>query len=148
MYPDVRTAWDENTKMATNHLDEFLATINLEVAKKKPDYFRWHVAGDILNQDYVNGMINIARMNLKTQFLAFTKRYDFNYDNRPKNLEIVFSLWPNWGEPNKNFPLAFMQDGTESRITKNTVNCPGNCTHCKTCWHLSELKKNIVFHAH
>jgi hypothetical protein len=146
-YPNVRQAWNGNTEKARNDLQGFMTEVNNVVQKKKPEYFRWQVAGDILNQAYLDGMNLIARANPKTKFLAFTKKHDLDFTGKAKNLEIVGSLWSNWGEV-KNLPVAYMQDGNEKRVNGTEIECPGKCKDCKACWNLSATGKNVVFKAH
>ena len=49
--------------------------------------------------------------------------------------------------PKTTLPLAYMQDGTEKRVT-NALECPGNCETCGMCWNLKSLNKNVVFKKH
>ncbi len=92
------------------------------VAKAKPRLFRWHVAGDILSENYLGGMCRIAEENPDTHFLAFSKAFDIvnRYEDReamPSNLVIIFSAWPKMTFDNPhNHCIAWMQDGTETRV--------------------------------
>jgi hypothetical protein len=147
-YPNVRKAWGENTESVKQNDIQYFEDICQYVEKKRPEYFRWHVAGDILNQDYLEGMKIVAKNNPGTRFLAFTKMHNLDFTNLPANLQVVISLWPNWGENKTNLPVAFMQDGTENRVNGQEIQCPGSCANCKACWHLGELQKNVVFNAH
>jgi hypothetical protein len=146
-YPNVREAWNGNTE-ATNNRPAFFSEVNKSVNKKKPEYFRWQVAGDILDQNYLDGMKMVARANPKTKFLAFTKNHGLDFGSLPKNLQIVASLWSNWGKRPVGLPVAWMQDGKENRVTGNEIECPGKCKDCKACWNLNSLGKDVVFKAH
>jgi hypothetical protein len=99
LYPPTREAWSRNARIAKRHPDSYFTQIAARVAKDKPRLFRWHVAGDILNTDYLLGMCRIAAENPHTHFLAFTKAFDIvnRYEDRqalPDNLVIIFSAWP------------------------------------------------------
>lgn len=148
-YPNVRTAWDRNFTLAMNDPAEYFNQIHEYLLKHKPRMFRWHVAGDILNQQYLEYMIDIASNLPDIKFLCFTKRYDLIYrlNEIPKNLSIVMSCWPGMPLPKQKLPRAFLQNGTEKRV-KNALECQGTCENCGMCWHLGELKKNVVFHKH
>lgn len=146
--PNVKTAWTENYEMAMQERNQYQFDINCYLTKKHPRFFRWHVAGDILDQDYLNMMIKIAKNHPATNFLAFTKMHNLDYSKTPKNLEIVFSLWPGWGKKTKGHRYAYMQDGTETRIPKNAIECPGLCENCMICWKLSDLKRDVWFSKH
>jgi hypothetical protein len=144
----VKNAWTENTKLAMENMNEYFEQIKQYLNKKKSKYFRFHVAGDFPSQEYLNATIKLAREHPNTRFLAFTKKYSYHYRAIPDNYSIIFSVWPSFPYKKKGFPLAFMQDGTETRIPKNTVECPGNCEHCGMCWNLKKLNMNVVFHKH
>ena len=121
----------------------------IERMRKPLTFFRWHIAGDIISQEYVDGMYRTARRFPDIKFLCFTKMFGFDYSRKPKNLSIVFSAWPKMNITRKRgIRIAWMDDGTDARIPKNALECFGNCEACGLCWHLSELKKDVVFHKH
>lgn len=146
-YGTVRTAWDNNLLLLKKNRKRFFREIGVYLTYAKRRFFRWHVSGDIADQDYLENMKRLARENPDIRFLAFTKRYELTYRNIPKNLSIVMSAWPGKPLPRKNLPIAFMQDGTETRV-KNAMECVGSCEDCGLCWYLKELRKNVVFYKH
>lgn len=147
-YPNVKKAWDLNTALVKlNDIAFFEEVCRYLREHNHPKYFRWHVAGDILNQDYLEGMKIVALNHPNTRFLAFTKK-NLDFSNLPANLQIVASQWPGWNNPVEGLPKAWMQDGTESRENKESFLCPGKCDNCKVCWHLSETKQDVTFLAH
>ena len=151
MYPLVRKAWDINTKEVATKREKYFADIRKFLTKKQPKYFRWHVAGDIPDVAYLYEMVQIAADNAAVKFLCFTKRHDIaeQFKNIPPNLEIVLSMWPKWGNASmKGFRRAWMQDGTETRIPANAIECPGFCENCGMCWSLGKLGRDVVFNAH
>ena len=147
-YKGTRASWDSNYAMAKTTPAKFFQMIGDYLTKHTPRYFRYHVAGDILNQRYLNRMNKLAREHTGTTFLAFTKRYDLDYSNRPDNMSIVFSAWPNSPMPKTDLPVAYMQDGTETRVPNNALECPGDCEHCGMCFDLEKLNRSVVFHKH
>jgi hypothetical protein len=128
--------------------------IAARVAAAKPRLFRWHVAGDILNSEYLHGMCRIAGANPRTHFLAFTKAFEIvnRYEDHkavPGNLVIVFSAWPGMTFLNpRSHRVAWMQDGTETRVPEDAIECPGNCESCGMCYELERLGRDVVFHKH
>ena len=152
MYPSVRKAWTENSKQVQTDRNHYLADIQEFLTKKAPRFFRWHVAGDIPDMPYFAAMIVIAEKFPNTKFLAFTKRHEMldciSAKTLPKNLSVVASMWPKWGKAPKGYPRAWMQDGTETRVPKNALECPGACHNCGACWNLKNLKRDVVFHKH
>jgi len=157
MYPNVRKAWDSNLAMYKNTPLSYFDDINTYLEIKKPDFFRWHVAGDIIDTEYLQGMVTIAKTFPGTNFLCFTKQYRIINDYRDTfacktlldNLQIVFSAWPSLRIDNPfNFPVAFCDNGSEARLTGNELLCPGKCDTCGMCWNLGKIGKNVVFKLH
>lgn len=152
MYKETREAWDHNLAQATHDPQAYFKEIHLALNKYTKDFFRWHVAGDIINPRYFKGMIQVARDFPEIKFLVFTKQYQIVNHSRmkiPGNLTIVFSAWPGMPIVNpKGYPVAFMQDGNETRVTPGAIECPGLCEDCGACWSLPSLKKDVVFHKH
>ena len=148
MYPTVRNSWNENLASVLKSPVTYFSEIGQYLSKHSPTFFRWHVSGDILDQDYLNNMFSLARTFPHVKFLAFTKAYSLDYGNKPGNLEIVFSAWPGMQIPETSMPIAWMQDGTETRQPVDALECPGNCETCGMCFSLSETGKDIVFHKH
>jgi len=155
MYPSVRNAWDNNLDLARNNPEIFFADLDTYLEKKKPKFFRWHVSGDIINLAYFSNMITIANNHPDTKFLCFTKMYGtvnrvLSHTEKPDNLAVVFSVWP--GLPfynDHNLPLAFCQDGTETRhIGNDYLECPGYCETCGLCWDLPKTGYNVLFDIH
>ena len=153
-FSSTRTAWRRNEDLAKHHPDSYFSQIAAQVAKAKPRLFRWHVAGDILSTDYLRGMCNIAATNPDTHFLAFTKAFVIvnRYEVReavPVNLVLVYSAWPGMSFLNPHrHRVAWMQDGSEVRVPKDAIECPGNCESCGMCYELDRLGRDVVFHKH
>ena len=149
MYANVRTAWAENTWLAINEPKRFFDEIS--AACKMQRYFRWHVAGDILDLEYFKGMIKVAKDNKHCEFLAFTKAYEFinEYKDQggkiPKNLHIIFSDFETFHCENPyNFPVTDVINSADE-LPKGGKLCGGNCTDCICrgvgCWELKKGEK-------
>lgn len=159
-YPNVKESWDFNYNLFRENPEAYFDMIIDKLSRKKSSnrkYVRWHSAGEIINQEYVDGMFRVARAIPKTRFLCFTKKYGLNYSDRPENLAIIFSTWPNLYPPKRlieTHPIAWMNDHSEKTETKikeeskNAMNCPGSCETCKACWHIHENKHDVIFAKH
>jgi len=147
LYPTVKAARTRNWKAASKRRAEYFAGIRQYLQRYSPKYFRWHVGGDIPDAGYYREMCRIAREFPNTKFMAFTKNHGLDFRGRPANLAIVFSMWPRWGDSKKRMPRAWMQDGTETRIPADAVECSGQCDHCGVCWNLKP-GQNVFFHKH
>lgn len=150
MYKTTRAAWDKNTKIAK----EDLPTMERELGDyftgiSAPRFFRVHVAGDFVSLEYAQMWARIASSAPKTSFLAFTKAFDIAQQvSWPENFKIVYSAWPGVEAPPPGKPVAWMDDGTETRIPPGSIHCPGNCESCGMCWSLDELGKDVYFLKH
>ena len=72
-----------------------------------------------------------------------------DHETIPTNLVLVFSSWPAMSFSNPHgHRVAWMQDGTETRVPKNAISCPGNCESCGMCYELDRLARDVVFHRH
>ena len=158
-YPNVRRAWTENLVHFMMEPESYFMEIQKYLWSHKPKRFRWHVAGDIPNQAYLNYMGVLAGLNRMTDFLCFTKRYELSYSKLPKNLSIVISAWPGHAIANVPYtsegrgeygflPIAWCQDGTETRIPQGAYECPGSCATCDECWWLRQKHRDVWFHKH
>jgi hypothetical protein len=154
LYPATRKAWRRNELIARHEPESYFSQIAAQVAQAKPRLFRWHVAGDILGSSYLRGMCQIAAANPATHFLAFSKAFEIvnRYEDHmviPSNLVIVFSAWPGMSFSNPHgHRVAWMQDGTETRVPEDAIRCPGNCESCGMCYELERLGRDVVFFRH
>lgn len=121
-------------------------------------YFRWHAAGDIIDPQYLVGMIQVAESLPRTSFLAFTKKFEIINDyissggSIPSNLHIVFSAWGNELEVDNpySFPTAYVRFKDETRnssIPASATQCSGNCSNCLQCWKITRGQA-VVFDKH
>lgn len=143
-YPSVRAAWDHNLDLAWEQPHVFFSSIIEQLQARKPNYFRWHVAGDILSPEYLAGMVWVAETLSDWHFLAYTKNYDdvnSHLDDKkfPPNLQIIMSQWPGLDLVNPHgLPVATYD-------AAHGTDCPGSCATCKICWHSDS---GINFPAH
>lgn len=124
-------------------------------------FFRWHVGGDVKDENYLRGMVEAAEENPQCESLAFTKMYGlFNkwiaeHGPLPKNLHIIFSDWRGAEFENPyNLPVSspLWADGTKGpHCTEDIYLCEGNCTACAEanggCWSAGK-GSTILFEAH
>lgn len=119
--------------------------------------FRYHVSGDIVNAEYFENMIAIARDFPGCHFLAFTKRYSVvntwidNNGSLPENMQIIFS--EGWGikasNPH-NLPTSTVYEKGDT-VNDSWILCGGDCTACKCkntgCW-TAKKGETIAFQNH
>lgn len=127
-----------NTVLVKRDREEFFKRIDSAIGRRKKNkFFRWHVAGDILDIDYFNRMVNIARNHPDFTFWTYTKMYDIV--NRwidengalPGNLSVMFSEWRGMPMDNPHGMPEFRVVFKDDPVKPVGHYCPGNCDICK-----------------
>lgn len=163
-----KTAHDsyvENYELLKSDPDTYWREV--EAAVMTTRFFRFHVAGDIPDMEYLTRMIGVADRNIHCEILCFTKRYDIvnAFMNAvwestkpvkpilPPNLHIIFSAWKGLKMDNPwEFPEAHViyRDGTTT-ARADAKPCGGNCTTCARtkggCWSLL-CGEQLTIHEH
>jgi hypothetical protein len=156
-YPGTRRARRHNWNKLNHNREAYFQDIHdclvIQPRQKKfPVFFRWHVDGDIPDQDYLERMKDVARAHSQVRMLAFTKNYKLNRENLPQNLTVIPSAWPKLKIPKelKSTRMAWVYDpkNVDERILGNYYVCSGACTNCWACWHIDQMDKDVLFHKH
>ena len=155
MYKTVRAAWDSNTDMAMNDLPTMEKDLmSYFGGMNAPRFFRIHVGGDFVTEEYAAMWARVMQASPSTNFLALTKQWAnvINVDF-PANASIVPSGWPDCKIPDaileKFHCAAYCDDGTNSaEIPADAIECPGNCETCGVCWSLAKRGINVFFRKH
>lgn len=153
-YSSVKNAYYNNLEMFKNEPENYFEQISYFCKMQR--FFRWHVAGDIINFDYLLGMVKVAVENPHCKFLAFTKYYEvvnefLSGQELPENLQIIFSNWGDFKCENPhNLPCTdVIEPGAE--VPEGCKLCGGNCFECCCrgvgCWELKKGEK-LVFYKH
>lgn len=167
--PSVMKSRAKNSRLAHHFRSIYFSEIGHWLSFYKVPAFRWHIGGDILDEDYLIRMIDIANAHKGTIFFAFTKMFTLVnkvYEDCgcefPENMKIIFSAWPGQEMHNPhNFPTAnllFTEDFAKSMgydcVTtahEGAIWCPGDCTNClvekKGCMHMKPGDE-VIFQAH
>jgi hypothetical protein len=144
-YKYLHNQWSHNLHHYLEYWIEYFNGIEQFLSNYKGEYFRWHVAGDIPDQPYLNGMAEVALDFPNIKFAVFTKKYNFDYEELPKNLSVLFSTWPNYPIPSRsNIPFAWYYDGSETRIPNTAFLCKKHCELCRMCWDKELLQKHDI----
>ena len=150
-YPNARKAWQNNLEVYQASPEQFFTEVSDFLLKKKPERFRWHVAGDIPDTHYAQGMLEVARNHSNVKFLCFTKNYrmlSLIQPAIPENLAMIASVWPGLAVPAAmmNVPKAYLT--CDRRLPKEYYKCVGSCVDCAVCWELAQLGCNVAFDKH
>lgn len=136
-YPNtVIDARVRNLTILKRNRDEYFRRIEDRVSRRRKNkYFRWHVAGDIIDIDYLDRMVGIAERHPDFVFWTYTKMYGIVNEycktkTIPSNLSIMFSEWR--GMPMDN-PYGFPEFRVVFKDEEKPKGfyCPGNCDVCK-----------------
>ena len=159
-YKNVQASLKNNYDAFMENADEYFNYIIKELNNGDVTYkfFRWHSSGDIINLNYLKGIIRVAEACPQTRFLCFTKKFslvnmylEFN-PNIPENLKIVFSAWDKDFKVNNphNLPVTYVnfKDADKNPdIPEYAIPCIGKCYECKACWSLVN-GQSVVFNQH
>ena len=159
-YEKVKNCYLKNYNFYMDHPQEYfkeiISFLNDGLVSYK--YFRWHTAGDIVDNAYLLGMIETAKKCKNVKFLCFTKKFNLineflSQGNKiPNNLHIVFSAWHNAFKVNNpyNLPVAyvfFKRKELNPDIPELALPCSGDCSNCLACWSLKK-GQSVYFNQH
>lgn len=139
--PEVMRARARNFSILVRDRNRYFDAIKERLKhRRKRKFFRWHVGGEIIDIDYFNRMVEIARDFPDWKFWTYTKNYAIvnqwinNHGKSrsaiPRNLTVMFSEWKGmeminpYGLPEFRVIFAGESAPDGARI------CPGNCEHC------------------
>lgn len=72
--------------------DGFVDLMNMEIARKKPQYVRVHDAGDYYSPTYLKKWLDIMRSNPHVRFYSYTNSVQMLLDaDLPDNFDVIFS---------------------------------------------------------
>lgn len=145
-YRNVTAARARNTAMSRKARQLFFDQIDAAMTRRRKNkYFRWHVAGNIQDADYLARMIENARRHPDFVIWTYTKQYHIVNEyvrthggSRaaaiPGNMTIMYSEWRGLAMDNPygfpEFRVVFKDDVVKPDPTK-VFYCPGNCDWCK-----------------
>ena len=144
-YPDtVIDARLRNFVILLQDRDRYFSEIDNKMARRRLNkYFRWHVAGDIIDADYFDRMVKIAVNHPDFVIWTYTKMYSIVNEwiakngPLPVNFHIMFSEWDGMEMDNPyNMPVftCKLKAGNKNRSAasfETMHKCPGNCDICK-----------------
>ena len=121
--------------------DEYFNRIEKRIIRRKTHKaFRWHVAGDIVDVDYFDRMVGIAKRHPDFVFWTYTKNYAAvnawiaenggKKDAIPESLSVMFSEWRGLKMDNPYELPEFRVIFEGEAEPENAWICPGNCDEC------------------
>lgn len=148
-------AYSRNFALYLDRPAEYFGAVKTACANAR--FFRWHVAGDIVDAAYFAGMVDVARACPGTRFLAFTKRYSLVNEwidangPLPLNLQLMFSGWSNLTPDNPHGLPETTVYGKKEEPAAEWLLCGGNCLECACrgvgCWQ-TKPGETLAFELH
>lgn len=145
-YPNtVIDARIRNLSILMKDRDEYFNRIDAAMSRRRKNkFFRWHVAGDIIDVDYFDRMVENAKKHSDFIIWTYTKNYAVvnewirqhggNKNALPYNFTVMFSEWRGIEMVNPyklpEFRVVFKSDAVKPD-PKKVHYCPGNCDICK-----------------
>ena len=138
-YKNVALARSRNYVILMRDREKYFNEIRSALKHRKTNkFFRWHVSGDIIDVDYFDRMVKIAREFPDFRFWTYTKAYAFvnawcrenGKENLPANLSVMFSEWK--GMPMVN-PFGFPEFRVWFHTEKKPENVHWCCGNCEAC---------------
>lgn len=150
-WSNVRDAYNLNLKTYKSDPELYFRCIDTYLLENGPEYFRWHVSGDVPDLYYLIKILTMAIAHPNTKFLVFTKKYkyleNFNINQFMKyveNLSIIMSAWVGLPLPKyeliEKYTIAFTEDDDRKY---NYIECEGTCHDCGKCWELRNSSLNV-----
>jgi len=153
-YTEVKNAWNNNSKVIRqaekkNNYSQIITDIDtfIKTRRNPANFFRFHVAGDVLYQGQLDAYNEICKLNSDVKFLMFTKNFTLNYDKLAKNFKVVFSVFK--GMEDQEIPKgSIAYTGDTKKIRKGQIfECAGNCNDCMVCWSFHK-NQHVHFNIH
>lgn len=153
-------AWGENTLLAREDRNRFFSELDRFMWLNLVLVFRWHVSGEIMDEEYFFNMIQLAEKHPETQFYVYTKAYKIvetvgkDMEGFKENFHVLVSIWhKNYSNP-FGLPEFIYDDGTEPEL-EIVPHCPAvnkdgketgvTCATCRRCWHVKNGDKIAVY---
>ena len=138
--------------------DDFVEIMCEEIDKLKSEYFRVHESGDMYGQNYLDKWFEISRRCSDKKFLVYSQMWDLDWSNKPNNMVVYWSIWPDAkNEPNDGLKAYVYDDGTgkigDVLIPPETKICvkghgPFKDLKCNDCMYCYNGEGSVAFKLH
>ena len=135
--------------------ENFTREMIKQIKSLKTKYFRIHESGDFYNQEYLDKWFKICKKLKNITFLAYTNRWDLDWTNKPDNLVIYWSVWPDSKRVPRDGLKAYVIDGGKHKIPKHRIKPKGKICQkesgvirCETCLWCFKGKGDVIFKLH
>lgn len=159
-YCYAQKAWKQYIRVRETRNKNYIESLKSDFVNKMIDeiqfmnvqFFRLHESGDFYSQEYLNKWFEIARKVSHITFFAWTKSWNLDWSNKPDNLIIYWSIWPDSEDIPKEGKFAYITDSSNKDFNYNIpdgFNCPYPEKTCNQCMHCFIKQPDImIFRKH
>jgi len=144
IFDNVKEALDRYYKESLE--DDFVDRLCAQIIFNRVKWVRIHPSGDFYSQEYADKWKEIAKRSPKTKFLVYTRNWDIDFSDVPKNLTVYNSVDKSTKKTNPTIKRrAIAIDITAPKHMKRVKYgfiCDNKCRYCKACWY---GKFDVVF---
>lgn len=127
---DVVKARAKNTSIFKRSRNKYFFDIAIYLLKHRPEYFRVHVGGDMVDRDELERWYKIAEAFPGTKFWTYSKTW-WVYDGaRPANFGVMLSPWEGMTVNNPGGLPEFRVVRPGDTAPAGAWTCPGACAVC------------------
>jgi len=151
-FPRVRSSRNRNLEISRRN--DFVELMIEQIKKIKSDFFRIHESGDMYSNHYLFKWFEIIKHFPEKHFLTYTQSYNLDWDKKPENLVVYWSVW----DDSKNVPEdglhAYVIDNKHHRlrpyqIPSDVKLCKkGKNLKCNDCMYCFKGLGDVVFQLH
>lgn len=132
MRPALHNRLIQNSELLSNNVIDYNQLPFINSA-----FFRFDSFGELINENHLINLANIAAKNKHCNFALWTKRKDiivkyFDNNTKPDNLIIIYSS-PKIDKVAK-LPKHFNKVFTTFSTKSQSINCHGQCQSCLLCY--------------
>ena len=143
-FKHVREQWAQNLAHYKLSPEGYFEAVRVWLTHNSPDYFRWHVGGDMPDKAYLEQVVELAKFFSSIKFMCFTKQYSLVRGMKlPRNFICRVSAWPYMKLPATGHPVAWIRG--DLRRPGNLHHCQGQCDKCLFCWN---TRKDVLLKPH
>ena len=136
--------------------DSFVDEISDILKTKASKYIRIHESGDFYSQKYLEKWFKICRLFPDKKFLVYSQMHNLDWSNKPNNLIVYWSIWPDTKIIPKIGLKAYVIDNGNNRIPNYKSRITGHlCSKgkgstltCDKCMYCFRGKGNVRFKIH
>jgi len=144
----------------TNTFDTLKATFIDEMKKaithKDSKYIRIHESGDFYSQEYLDKWFKICEAFPNKQFLVYSQMFNLDWTNKPQNMIVYWTIWPDTEAIPDSGLKAFVIDNGKGMIPKYKFKVAGHkCKKgkgskltCDNCLYCFKGGGNVLFKIH